>query len=427
MAETRTQDKTNAKPQQMRESGVPTGQAVAVQRHQTPPRETAVQRAQRERLEARDVFLREVATHQPEIERFLVTFEISWDRFLGAVEIGLNQAMKNDEDFCVKANPAAFVRECLRCAHIGLYPDGKQAAIVRYDRDCALLPMVEGYIEILWKTGLVRDVNHNVVCMGDTFEFEEGDEGFVRHVRSLTRPADAEAIGAWCVINLMTGGKVIEIVDQADLKKIAAASKAVKGPRSSWAREMHRKAPFRRATKRMPKTERLAALIEIDDRNVQLEKLDAPGEDAPTHAALFGNKPIRRKKREPLAIQEGADQVIVTEPLTAKEGDQVIVQTDGDGKPVGAEILRKEEPFALSAVITTKNGVQRYEPNATGADLWFADLQEKMKRLEGEKQHAFWKANRDFIQEAGRNGFGEQAMKLVELAVDLGLVEHTHG
>lgn len=421
MAETRTRDQTRAQAAPMREAGMPAGQAPAV-RGSPPPRETAVQRAQREREEGKRDFLQQVAAQQGEIERFLVTFDIPWERFLGAVEIGLNQAMKNDEDFCLKANPKAFTRECLRAAHIGLYPDGKQAAIVRYDRDCALLPMVEGYIEIIWKTGLVADVNHNVVCEGDAFEFEEGDQGFVRHTRSLTRPANAKAIGAWCVINLLTrqDAKIIEVVDQVDLQKIAGVSKATKGPRAHWEREMHRKAPFRRAVKRMPKTERLDALIAIDDRNYVLEKSEETAEDAPDHKALFGGRPIRRKKRAPMALPE-------------KSPDEVI-QQDDQPPPAEPDQDRPDEdppqdqpgdqPFVLRAVITTKNGVQQYETNEMGSELWFGDLQQKLKHLDDEeKLHAFWRVNRAFIEEAGRNGFAAQAMQLLTMAKERGLIE----
>ena len=426
MADTRTRDQTRTQAAPMRESGMPSGQAPAVRHGSPPPRETAVQRAQREREEAKVAFLQQVAARQPEIERFLITFDIPWERFLGAVEIGLNQAMKNDEDFCMKANPAAFTRECLRAAHIGLFPDGKQAAIVRYDRDCALLPMVEGYIEIIWKTGLVADINHNVVCEGDVFDFEEGDQGYVRHKRSLTRPADAKAIGAWCVINLLTreDARIVEIVDQVDLEKIAKASRATKGPRASWEREMHRKAPFRRAVKRMPKTERLSALIEIDDRNVILEKAVEPGDEAPSRKALFSNKPIKRKKREPLALPEPDQTMVMDPPPATEERSEDPPQPEDDG-PTSDQLKESLTPkgFVLRAVITTKNGEQAYADGPLMAELWFGDLQQKLKHLEGDQLRAFWGKNRGYIEEAGRNGHAEYAMKLVALANELGLIE----
>lgn len=418
MAETKTRAKTRTGPMPMDEAGMPEGQAPAIrqpQRQQPPPNERAMDRAARERREAKAKFMDAALLHREDIERSLHAQGIDFDVFLAALDIGLNQTMKNDDSFFEKVPVDAFLAEVLRAAHVGLRPDGKQGAIVRFDRGCAFLPMVEGYIEILWKTGLVADLNHNVVCEGDAFEFEEGDEGFVRHVRSLTRPANAEAIGAWCVINLMTreGAKIIEIVDQVDLRKIASVSRATNGPRSFWEREMHRKAPFRRAVKRLPKTERLSALIELDDRNVRLESSQEPAPDALSLAAIVSGRPIRQKrKREPLVVPE-------REALAEKPAAEKPVRVK---KAAKAKKTPEQAPaFVLRAVITTKNGVQEFAPG--DAELWYGDIRQKMRALEGEQLEAFWRVNKPYIEEAGRNGHGEAAMKLVELAHELGLIQ----
>src|SRR5215472_6192096 len=214
------------------------------------PRPTVMQRAQAERNNRLTAFQDSARTNQAVIERSLKHHGLTFDQFMAALEVGLRNTMKNDEKFFEVVSPQSFLEAVLKAVHHGLLPDGKEGAIVRYATEAAFLPMVEGFAKIVWQTGLVTEINTGVVCDGDDFDWQEGDSGYVTHRRSLRRPADAEVIGAWCVIKLKTGGTLIEVTDQAELAQIARVSRAQKGPRVDWPKEMSRKAPFRRIIKR---------------------------------------------------------------------------------------------------------------------------------------------------------------------------------
>lgn len=379
------------------------------------PQMTAVQRIAQKRVHVRNAMLDAVLTHREAVERSLKPLGVPFDRFHAAVEVGLNQTLKNDPDFFEKVPVDSFMREIVRAAHIGLAPDGRQGAVVRYGEDCSFQPMVEGYIEVVYKTGIVADVNHGVVCDGDEFEFEEGDSGFVRHRRSLTRPESAEIIGAWCVIHLTTGGKLIEIVDQADLKKIASVNRSTKGPRAQWPKEMSRKAPFRRIVKRLPKTDRLAALMDVDDGNVRLEGNHTVEEPAIPRHQLFANRAAVRK---PKAAQDVVDPPS-DDGLPVKEVE-ALSQDQGDpaaGNPVA------EGGFVLKAKLRPGKG--RPPAEYADADMWFGDISNMLKRLKDTpvELRGFWTLNRPFVDEAGLNGHGPAAMRLIEQAQELGAIE----
>lgn len=242
------------------------GQEVA----QRPQNQTAMQKSAAERVAVRDVMLASITERRSEIETFLRPMNIDFEFFRSATQIGLNKILTSDPDFFEKVRPATFLREAVQAARLGLVPDGKKCAIVRYANDCSCLPMVEGYVDVLGRTGLIKDINHNVIIEGDQFDFEEGSNPFVKHRPPLNRDSNGKAIGAWCIITTTNGGYYQEVVNEQDLKRIAATSKAASGPRSHWSGEMHRKAPFRRLVKRLSKEQNfshLQALVDADDRN----------------------------------------------------------------------------------------------------------------------------------------------------------------
>jgi recombination protein RecT len=415
---------------------------------------TAVQRAAHDRQVKLNSFLTAVVDNRADIERYIKPHGISFDFFQASVEVGLRQLMKTDDKFFEVVPVASFIEAVLKGCFLGLLPDGKEGAIVRFAGEAAFLPMVEGFSKKLWKTGMVIEINHNVVCEGDDFEFEEGDNGFVSHKRSLVRPADAEVIGAWCVIKLKTGGQLIEVVDQADLRKIAAVSKAQKGPRVEWAREMHRKAPFRRIVKRMPKDEGLSHLIAHDDTAYDLESRQPapPPESAVPRQSVFGHRAVRTAlPAAEQAADEGADEQRAGEQAPVDDRDGVLtaavtalrqaedptslaeaVQAWKD-QPLlsdltGDERLWLEEtararlaellpPPRLRAIISSATGEREYQD----ADLWMNDILAKLSSLKGDPAAVFWKKNLEFILEAGEGGFDAQADRLLEVAAERGL------
>lgn len=271
MSQTRDQQKTSTVGAQMSDGSNAGQELVSAGQQNMPRRETAVERAKREAKERRGQIIDAITSKRTEYEKLLNTFGITFDFFMAGLTIGLAKVKKADRDFFDAhkgASISSVLESALWFARMGLIADGKEGALVRYANTCQPMPMVQGFVKIINATGYVRDINHDVVIKGDTFEFSLGDDGFIRHRPELTRDIDGEAVGAWCIVTTTNGGRYVEVTGQKDLQKMAAASRATRGPRKEWASEMHRKGPFRRLVKRLPQDNRLAMLLEADDRTM---------------------------------------------------------------------------------------------------------------------------------------------------------------
>lgn len=466
-------------PTRVQEMAVPVSAGaitIAPRPNVRPPAEarTAVQRAAWEREQTRQWFVASAYANEAMISRSLKHQGITFDFFMAALELGLRNTLKGDDKFFEVVSIESFLEAVLKGAFLGLVADGKEGAIVRFKDQAAFLPMVEGFVKKIWQSGVVVEVNHNVVCEGDDFDFEEGDNGFVRHRRSLKRKADAEVIGAWCVVKLKTGGTLIEVVDQVDLAKIAKVSRAEKGPRQDWAKEMHRKAPFRRIVKRMPKDQALGQLIAHDDTAYDLTRLAAAERTerlpAIPRAALFTDKAHVKRTDEPAPAEEGAAaasepevvdpvaaavdrmlgceriedletvvQAIMEDPELAegnldaesiawlKETEETVraeLQPAAEDPPAEGE-AQSDEPAGeeapasdaiMIAVISSATGERAY----SDPKRWLDDILAKMAAVKGDPAVAFWKTNLPHVLEAKATGAAEQADRILEVAAGRG-------
>lgn len=281
--ETATMDETIVDVE-MLEDRMPDGQAPAVQGQQGGGQQgqrrlTAAEQAYVDRQKRLGQLIEAINKNRTQIEAFLKLLGIDFDFFKAAAIVGLKGTMKNDPDFFHKVHVSSFIDAVMRAAKDGLIPDGKQCAIARFANEAAYMPMVEGYIMIISASiPNLRDVNHNVIIEGDAFDYEEGSDPWVKHKPSLARdPQTGKAIGAWCLIRTYPDGAYLEVVGKADLERIARVNKSTKGPRNDWAGEMHRKAPFRRVLKRLPKSPRLSSLIAHEEMMI----LPAPTPESP--------------------------------------------------------------------------------------------------------------------------------------------------
>lgn len=468
MSQDRTQDRTRYAGADMREGGMPQGQAPA---RQTPNQRqmTAVEKAKEEARAFRGKLLEVVADQRPMIEGFLRVHGVDWEFFVAALKVGLEGTMKNDRDFFDPnqgVTVASFIDAVVRCAKDGLMPDGKQAAIARFKRVATYMPMAEGFCHILYSTGFVKDINHDVVRDCDEIDAVTGDDGYVRHKKPFKRPAQAETIGAWCVINLRTGGKIIELCDDKDLADIAGVSKATKGPRIDWEDEMHRKGPFRRAIKRAPKNPRLAQLIAHDDMNYDLSKGQTTIERTVVvpKDALFADKAAVKSKPKELAhepaevVETIAEEAEPAEPVELDAGEIVTQIRHAENLPDLAAIKAhvgehaeqfdeealdwideaidarvreltetahggsqqpEEDPDAgrLLAVIQSDRGPREYED----AREWRDDLLNKLSSLSGGAAKSFAKLNIGFVR-SSMEWHPEEAGRVLKVFQDRNLI-----
>lgn len=354
-----------------------------------------------DRNAARVEILDHVEQHKADVVKFLSMFDISFDVFQAGLHVLLMSKMEREPDFFDQVSTESVMEALFRCAKDGLIPDGKEAAIGHFLAKGAKLatatymPMRDGFVKVLWRTGMVLDINDNVVTENEEdegrFEYEEGTNGFIRHRPSMKRTDKDVALAAYCVINLVGGGTIREVVTQDELRKIAKMSKS--SARAEWKFQMDRKAALRRIMGKMPKNKWVEQLLAHDDLNYDLKAVAGGAQAASglAKSALFGNRVAVRGK-------PGAQAPALED---RRERDQPM--------PMG---------FKPRAIISSSTGERDFDDPAE----WAYDIRTKLNGLQGDSLAAFWRKNLPFVLEAGENGI-EAADGLLDMARSMGLPE----
>ncbi|GGZ72838.1 recombinase RecT [Streptomyces echinoruber] len=68
--------------------------------------------------------------------------------------------------------PASVLQAVITCARFGLIPDGRQAVIVADDGIATFLATYHGYIDLMYRSGLVKSVVTGMVYEGDEWNYE---------------------------------------------------------------------------------------------------------------------------------------------------------------------------------------------------------------------------------------------------------------
>lgn len=180
-----------------------------------------------------------------------------------------------------KQSPAArqsIYNACSRAAADGLMPDGREGAIVafnrkvgdnKYEKHAQWMPMVEGLRKMVRNSGEITNLSVQVVHENDHFDYQLGDQEFIVHKPALK--SRGKIIGAYSIATLKDGEKSREFMDIDQIEAIKARSKTANfGPWKTDYSEMARKTVFRRHYKSLPKSTDLDKIIEHDDEMVDL-------------------------------------------------------------------------------------------------------------------------------------------------------------
>ena len=195
-------------------------------------------------------------------------------------------------------------------------PFGARGAyLVPYKTDVTVIVSPHGLIELMYRNPLVRSVAARVVREGEVFSISYAPEATVTHAPSLTQET-GQMIGAYAIIELTTGGRIVEWMSRIDILKIKAASMSAKkgyGPWKDWEEEMWRKSVLKRAAKYVPQSEDLRMALDKDD-----EESD-PVLSTPTPAPVIGKGVAALKQH--LARTEEPEEVAAEIAVAVLEDD----------------------------------------------------------------------------------------------------------
>ena len=245
----------------------------------------------------------ELSAYEPQIAAALPA-HISVERFKRVIVTALNQ---NPELW--QADRRSLFNSCVRAAQDGLFPDGREAALVIYNTKdkktgewrklVQYLPMIAGIIKRMRNSGDVAAVDSQIVHEHDAFDYRLGDEPHIDHKPTLGDPG--KPIAAYAIIKLTNGEVLREVMSTREIEKVRAVSKAKdNGPWVDWWTEMARKSVLRRCAKRAPVSSDLDAMLRRED------EADLAAEQPQAVVSLPG-RPSRSDFTEP-AIEHEAEQ-----------------------------------------------------------------------------------------------------------------------
>lgn len=123
--------------------------------------------------------------------------------------------------------------------------------------NCTFMPGYRGLIKLSVQTGMVQSVDAVAVYDGEEFEYVEDETGAkIRHKPSLDDERVDSAIQyVYCRIHLVTGGRIVRVMNRAQVERIRASSKNKDGtPWKYYWGEMALKTVMKRGLKVIPQS-----------------------------------------------------------------------------------------------------------------------------------------------------------------------------
>lgn len=388
-------------------------------------------------------------------------------------------AIENNPDL-LRADRQSFKVACLNAATDGLLPDKREGAFVIFNTEIEVrqegraavtkvkvplvqwMPMITGILKKAYQTDKVSSIAVEMVHKNDVYRRTAGDNAEIVH-EPLDFGDRGEIVGGYAIIRMRDGGIYREVMDLAQIKSVQAVSRARSGgPWFTFWDEMAKKTILRRMLKRVPLSADVDRVLARDDVFYDMKAearslaLNAPETPTLPPAAMFSDRVAHRRQRpraEP--VETGSDQATAPgETGTAEESvpdETALVQaisviraaaditalaeadvtarelatTDEERAWVAETVLARQrelapaddEPFVLTAVISSATGLRTYED----ANLWRDDLLNKISVATGDALKKFWAVNFPFVLSAGEEGFDEHADRVLDAAKAKGL------
>jgi recombination protein RecT len=209
-------------------------------------------------------------------------------------------------------------------AAMGLPFGGRGAYLVPYKADVTVIISPHGLIELMYRHPLVKSVQARVVREGEPCEVTYAPEAKITHAPSLGGTA-GQMLGAYAIIELTTGGRVVEWMSRAEILKVKAISQSArsgKGPWADWEEEMWRKTVLKRAAKYVPQSEELMRAMDRDDAD---HDLTGAGTDsgAPIAPGVAGLKVAMASRIAAREVAETVEVIPTTSAVDTVDAEDV--------------------------------------------------------------------------------------------------------
>lgn len=163
------------------------------------------------------------------------------------------------------ADRQSLWNSCVKCASDGLLPDNREAALVMFGDKAQYLPMIQGLRKKARNSGEILNWEAHPVYANDSFDYQLGDDPFIKHKPALNEPG--QIIAAYSIAWLKDDIISREVMSIGEIEAIRKKSRAQKGPWDdpTFYPEMCRKTVARRHAKSLPLSADVDSLLERDN------------------------------------------------------------------------------------------------------------------------------------------------------------------
>lgn len=200
----------------------------------------------------------QLENRMPEIAAMLSATKMDPERFL---RVALLAATKNPG--LKECKVESIFLAVMESARLGLQPDNKEAAIVKFGDHAELLPMVGGVIRLMLRSPGLLKVEARVVRDGDEFDYRYGLDPQLVH--KPIGGSDREITHAYAVMWRQGAGTTFEVVTREEIEQVRLSSRAPNSPAwRDWLGEMCRKVALKRLAKYADLSPEATRAIELD-------------------------------------------------------------------------------------------------------------------------------------------------------------------
>ena len=167
-----------------------------------------------------------------------------------------------------ECNPAKVLGAFSASLQLGLVP-GPLGLVhfVPFGGEVVFLVGYRGYVELAYRSGLVKSVQARLVYEGDPFKVLGGDAEKIVH--EISPPAGRAIVAAYAIAHLKTGGTVRQPIWEEDWERARKASVLGAKNKGPWAEHfgaMVRKTAVRRLEPFLPKSPASMFAATVDDQ-----------------------------------------------------------------------------------------------------------------------------------------------------------------
>lgn len=194
------------------------------------------------------------------------------DRFARIAVTCLKKDSKLMQAIQTKEGQLSVAAAFMKCAELGIEPDGRRAYLIPYKNDVQLIIDYKGIAELAMRSGYIANIHADKVCKNDEFEYNIGT--IERHKINFMEPR-GEVYAYYAIVTFKDGTKKCEVMSKDEVDAIKERS-AAWGAWLKWKKicpwntdydEMAKKTVFKRLSKWIPQSPELQKAIDLDNED----------------------------------------------------------------------------------------------------------------------------------------------------------------